>query len=126
MQHSALLAQPHLSVISSDADGEVGRIQELVATRVVVEGRGDLEALLGRLLAVGAPPTPRTLDLIGHATPDQGLLVLGGWVIDAASPRVRAFFRELAELEVLPRLGVHEVRLLGDRTAVTPAGRATL
>jgi hypothetical protein len=126
MQHSALLAQPHLSVISSDADGEVARIQELVATKVVVEGRGDLEVLLGHLLAVGAPPTPRTLDLIGHATPDQGLLVLGGWVIDAASARVRAFFRELAELEVLPRLGVHEVRLLGDRTAVTAAGRATL
>jgi hypothetical protein len=126
MQHSALLAQPHLSVISSDADGELARIQELVVTKVVVEERGDLEALLGRLLAVGAPPTPRTLDLIGHATPDQGLLVLGGWVIDGASAKVRAFFRGLAELEVLPRLGVHAVRLLGDRTAATAAGRATI
>ena len=129
MQHSALLTQPHLSVISSDADGELARIHELVSPKVVVEERGDLEALLGRLLAVGAPETTettRTLDLIGHATPDQGLLVLGSWVIDAASAKVRAFFRELAELEVLPRLGVHALRLLGDRTAATAAGRATI
>ena len=126
MQHSALLEQPHLSVITGDADGELARIQELVGTRVLVEERGDLEALLGRLLEAGAPPAPRTLDLIGHTTRDESLLVLGAWVIDAASSKVRAFFRELAELEVLPRLGVGAVRLLGCGTAATAAGRATI
>jgi hypothetical protein len=37
-----------------------------------------------------------------------------------------AFFRELADHDVLPRLGVHTVRLLGCGTAATPRGRDTL
>lgn len=126
MQHSAFLAQPHLSVITGDADGELGQIRELIEPHARVEARGDLEALLGRLLAAGAPQAARTLDLIGHTTREGSLLVLGSWVIDAASARVRAFFRELAELEVLPRLGVASLRLLGDGTGATAAGRATL
>jgi hypothetical protein len=143
MQHSTLLAQPHLSVITGDAAGELAGIRELVVPSVLVEGRGDLEALLGQLLATSASAAPpdggatdrepgqtldhgRTLDLIGHATRDGSLLVLGSWVIDAASTRTRAFFRELAELEVLPRLGVESIRLLGSGTATTPAGRATI
>lgn len=123
---SALLAQPHLSVIAGDSDAELGRIRDLLEHKVVVDGRGDLEELLGRLLAAGRPRTPRTLDLIGHSTPGASLLVLGGWVIDAASAKVRAFFRELAELEVLPRLEITAVRLLGCQTAATAQGRATI
>jgi hypothetical protein len=126
MTSSALLTRPHLSVITCDADGELARIQELIEHKVLVDGRGDLEVLFGRLLDAGLPPTPKTLDLIGHSTPDRSLLALGGWVIDAASATVRAFFRELAELEVLPRLGIHAVRLLGCQTAATPRGRATI
>ena len=126
MNHSALLARPHLSVITGDADSELARIQELIEYKVLVDGRGDLEELFGRLLGAGASPTPKTLDLIGHSTPDQALLALGTWVIDAARPAVRAFFRELAELEVLPRLGIHAVRLLGCQTAETAPGRATI
>jgi len=143
MQHSTLLSQPHLSVITSGADGELAGIRELVVPSVLVEGRGDLEALLGQLLASSAAaPRPegaapdhgpgrtldhgRTLDLIGHSTRDGSLLVLGSWVIDAASTKTRAFFRELAELEVLPRLGVDAIRLLGSGTAATAAGRTTI
>ncbi len=126
MTPSALLAQPHLSVIAGDADAELARIRELIEHRVLVDGRGDLEELLGRLLGAGPPPIGRTLDLIGHSTPDGSLLALGAWVIDAASPKVRSFFRELAELEVLPRLGVRAVRLLGCQTAGTERGRATI
>jgi hypothetical protein len=129
MRHSSLLAQLHLSVITADADAELARIQERIEHRALVGGRDDLEALLGSLLDAGAgaaPPAGRTLDLIGHATPDQSLLALGAWVIDAARPAVRAFFRELAELEVLPRLGVEAVRLLGCQTADTAQGRATI
>src|SRR5689334_8226105 len=126
MPHSALLAQPHLSVIADDADPELARIQELLEHKVVAAGRVELEELLGDLLGAAAPPTPKTLDLIGHSTPDRSLLALGAWVIDAARPQVRAFFRELAELEVLPRLGIHAVRLLGCQTAETAAGRATI
>lgn len=126
MQHSALLAQPHLSVIARDADAELARIQELIEHKVLVDGRGDLEELFGRLLGAGAPATPKTLDLIGHSTPDRSLLALGAWVIDAARPAVRAFFRELADLEVLPRLGIRAIRLLGCQTADTAPGRATI
>lgn len=126
MDLSALLAQPHLSVITRDADPELARIQELIEHRVLVDGRGDLEALFGRLLDAGAPPSPKTLDLIGHSTPDKALLALGDWVIDAARRAVTSFFRGLADLEVLPRLGIRAIRLLACQTAETEDGRATI
>lgn len=126
MEIPALLAQPHLSVFTRHADSELARIQELVEPKVLVEGRGDLEELFGRLLAGELPPTPKTLDLIGHSTPDKALLALGDWVIDTASATVTAFFREIADLEVLPRLGVRAVRLLGCQTADTKESRATI
>jgi hypothetical protein len=126
MHASALLAQPQLSVIAGDRDAELGRIRDLLEHKAVVNERSDLEELLGRLLAADRPGTPRTLDLIGHSTPGTSLLVLGGWVIDAGSAKVRAFFRELAELEVLPRLEITAVRLLGCQTAGTAQGRATI
>lgn len=126
MKLSALLAQPHLSVITRQADPELARIQELIEHGVMVDGRGDLEELFGQLLRLGTPPVPKTLDLIGHSTPDKALLSLGSWVIDAARPAVTSFFRELADLEVLPRLGIREVRLLACQTAETAEGSATL
>lgn len=126
MALSTLLAQPHLSLITRHADPELARIQDLIEHKVLVEGRGDLEELLGRLLGQDLAPTPKTLDLIGHSTPDNALLTLGEWVIDTASSTVRAFFRELADLEVLPRLGVHALRLLGCQTADTKQARTTI
>jgi hypothetical protein len=121
-----LLALPHLSVISRGEDPELGEIASRIDNKLFVDGRLELEELLGRLLALDAPITHKTLDLIGHSTAGQSLLVLGNWVIDAASPTVMAFFRELAEQEVLARLGVQAVRLLGCLTADTSHARSTL
>jgi hypothetical protein len=126
MDLSALLARPHLSVFTRHADSELARIQELVEPKVLVDGRGDLEELFGDLLAQALPPTPKTLDLIGHSTPDKALLALGDWVIDASRSAVTAFFRGLADLEVLPRLGVRALRLLGCQTADTKEARVTI
>jgi hypothetical protein len=123
---STLLAQPRLSIITRHSDAEMSRIQNLVEHKVLVDGRCELEALLGELLSCAERPSPKTLDLIGHSTADDGLLQLGDWVIDSARSTVTAFFRELADNDVLPRLGVHAVRLLGCRTAETAHGRTTI
>ena len=117
----------HISVTTRRADIELSRIHTILPGALLVDSRGDLEALLGRLLASDEPSElPMTLDLIGHSTPDTSLLQLGDWVIDAASPTVTAFFRELADQDVLPRLGVHSLRLLGSKTAETEQGRHTI
>lgn len=122
----ALLAQTQLSMITRHADAELARIHEAIEHKVLVDGRADVEEILGRLLACDEPRTPKTLDLIGHSTPRGSLLQLGDWVLDATSSTVTAFFRELADYEVLPRLGVHAVRLLGCKTAETGHARATI
>jgi hypothetical protein len=97
---------------------------------VPVDGRVELESLLARLLAEAdesrAAPVPKTLDLIGHSSAPDWLLLLGDWVIDADRPDVLECFRALADDNVLPRLGVHAVRLLGCNTACTARGRATI
>jgi len=121
-----ILALPSLSVIDGSDDVELARIRALVESSLPVGGRGELEWLLGRLLACDAPPTPKTLDLIGHSTGDTAMLSIGGWVVDATSSAVSAFFRELADQRVLPRLGVHAVRLIGSLTAETARGRLAI
>jgi hypothetical protein len=112
-----------LSVITRDRDLEMARIQGQIAEHFLVEDRGDLEALMCRWLADGTRAT--SLDLIGHSN-SESLLVLGTWTIDASKKSVCAFFRELADHDVLPRLGIDTVRLLGCQTAVTRQARATL
>lgn len=126
MRLKTLLAQPRLTVTSGADDSELRRIRDLLDHEVMVDGRADLEALFGELLAVDAPPTPKTLDLVGHSVAGTGALQLGDWIIDTARAGVTAFFRELAELDVLPRLGIHAVRLLGCRTAESAQGRRTI
>ena len=121
-----ILALPQLSVVTRATDIELARVVAQLGPRVLVDGRGDLEHVLGALLALAAPPTPKTLDLIGHSTPGKSLLMLGDFVIDAAQPKVTAFFRELAEQNVLARLGIHAVRLLGCLTADTGQARWTI
>lgn len=123
-----LLSGTQLSVISAEPDRELERIAQLITPSVQIDGRAELEVLFGRLLVAseGQAPVPKTLDLIGHTTASGALLRLGGWVIDATSPTVTAFFRELADHDVLPRLGVHAVRLLGCKTADSGQGRSTI
>ncbi len=127
MDTRALLVQPHLTVITRQADGEMTRIQDMIEHKVLLDGRADLETMLGQLLWSGHPATtPKTLDLIGHSIPSSSLLMIGDWVIDAGSPTVTSFFRELADQDVFARLGITALRLLGCRTADTGAGRATI
>lgn len=121
-----MTSHAHLSVISRTTEPEMSRIGEVLGDKVEVEGRWDLEAALSRMLVQGTDPAPRTLDLIGHSSPDDQLLVLGDWVIDTRRAIVGSFFRGIAEEDVLGRLGVRAVRLLGCETARTEVGRATI
>ena len=120
-----LLGRPHLCVITRQPDVEITQIQNAIEYKALVEGRADLEALFSGLLAIGGEQVPKTLDLIGHST-GKGFLKLGDWVIDVSRPAVTAYFRELADNDVLPRLGIHSVRLLGCQTAGSPTTRATI
>jgi len=122
-----LLTQPRISIITSHPDAEVSRLQGLIGDHIQTDGRLALEHLLGDLVhAIGdTPPAPKTLDLIGHATPD-GLLRMGDWVLDGENRTVTAFFRGIADAEVLPRIGVTAVRLLGCSTAVGTRARGTM
>jgi hypothetical protein len=127
--YRALLSRSHLSMISGVSDPELDSIALTIRPSFRLDGRADLEAVLGRLLAAAegvSSIAPKTLDLIGHSTPSTSVLVLGDWVVDGTSPRVTAFFRGLAEYDVLPRLGVRTVRLLACSTAATAPGRSTL
>jgi hypothetical protein len=128
MSLSPLLTHPRLTIITGHADHELGRIRDIVDPKVLVDGRTDLELLLGRLLAEAekTQPTPKTLDLVGHSVAGTSVLQLGDWVIDIARSGVSAFFRELADHDVLPRLGVYAVRLLGCRTAESAQARRTI
>jgi hypothetical protein len=124
--HAELLEHPHLSIISRTDDVELARIRAAIGTTIAVDGRADLERVLCELLAFGRSGTAKTLDLIGHSSATTSLLVLGDFVIDATSPTVTAFFRELADHNVLQRLGIGAVRLLGCLTADTGHGRWTV
>jgi hypothetical protein len=123
-----LLTQPRLSVVTAQADAELLRISDVLEHKVLVDGRVDLEVLFGRLLGAASSQDaiPKTLDLVGHSVAGTSALQLGNWVIDVARPGVTAFFRELAEHDVLPRLGIYAVRLLGCRTAETAQARRTI
>jgi hypothetical protein len=123
---SALLAQPRLSLITRTADRELAHVQATVTGALPVDGRGELDEVIGRLLACDAPPTPKTLDLIGHTTADEPRLQLGNWVIDAADALTRAIVRELGDHDAFSRLGVTAVRLVGSRTAATASARQRL
>jgi hypothetical protein len=123
-----LLSRRRLSVISGEPDPDLARTAQRVVPSVRVAGRRDLEGLFGRLLHAGegTAAVAKTLDLFGHSTASGSLLRLGDWVIDTGSPAELAFFRHLAARDVLPRLGIHAVRLLGCNTATTLTGRATV
>jgi len=121
----SLLDQPHLCVITRHADYELARIQDTMERKALVGGRADLEELFSTLLECDQPRTPKTLDLIGHSTADC-LLQLGDWVIEGTRPSVVSYFRGLADNEVLSRLGIYAIRLLGCSTATTPRARATI
>ncbi len=121
-----LLARPNLSIITRGPDPDLEEIAARIEHTILVEDRHELEAVIGHLLASNVAPTEKTLDLIGHSTADKSLLVLGDWVIDAASPTVTSFFRGLRDEDVFARLGITAIRLLGCLTADSGHGRATI
>lgn len=124
-----LLSLRALTVVSRGSDPEIARVHGRMKHAVIVDGRGDVEVLFGKLLAVGdrkGPRVTRTIDFVGHTTADQQLLQLGDWLLDGSRASVSAFFRELADHDVLQRLGIVAVRLIGSGTARTPAGVTTL
>jgi hypothetical protein len=100
--------------------GRVSRCVDLHHAGSLPELRRVLEHRLDR----GVSPT--VLDLLGHSTRDHHLLRLGQTPIDMLDPNVERFFAALADDEVLPRLGIVALRLLGCETAVTVAGRRTM
>lgn len=117
-----------IHVSASPADGELARLIERVADSRPIERLAGLRHLLDRLHRCrGCVPRAgrRTLDLLAHATPDR-LLQLGSTVLDPRRPGVRRVFEEMARDSVLPRLGIHEVRLLGCETAMSRAGQAAI
>lgn len=129
MDPRALLAGPHLSVVSAEPDAELPRIARTIGRVVTVDGPAALDAALSDLAsaAARAPGTAaRTLDLIGHTRTAASLVTLGDWRIDAADPATLAVFRGLADRAVLRRLGIHAVRLLGCHSAGTERGRDTI
>lgn len=115
-----------LSLIARDADDQLRRVRDVISQRVMVDGRADVEHVLSNLARDANEPTPRTLDLIGHSTPDRSLLILGDWVIDGTSSKVLSFFRGLVDEGVFARLGITAIRLLGCETAASATGRVTL
>lgn len=122
-----ILSRPRISLVTSHPDAEVARLTRLLVDVLPIDGRATLERTLGELAGVAGNHSsqPRTLDLIGHATTD-GLLRLGDWLVDGDSPTVHAFFRGIADVELLPRLNVTSVRVLGCSTAVGLRARRTL
>jgi hypothetical protein len=126
-----LLHQKQLTIIATPApgDADAALVHDTLAHKAVVTGRADLEDLFCRLLAAAAVQktvTPKTLDLVGPAVGPTQLLALGSWVIDGSSAIVTSYFRELAEQDVLPRLGIHTIRLIGSLTAETGVGQWTV
>ena len=113
-----------LNVISPDAEGlffgRVARCADLHRAGSL----GDLRAALESRLE--GSPAPATLDLIGHSTRDPHLLRLGDDCVDMLDPVVARYFQSLAADQLLSRLQVVAVRLLGCETAVTPSGQRTL
>jgi len=129
MRERSLLTRPRLTIVSGEPDFELRRIAHTVTDSVMVDGRMELEELLSDLLIEAArcpEVVPKTLDLIGHTRTNASLLALGQWIIDAANPTTTAFFRELADHDVLPRLGVYALRLLGCNSAGSAQARATI
>src|SRR5215468_11654512 len=114
-----------LNVASPDCAEEFfsGRAARCVTMRHAAS-LADLRAVLERCL--DDPAQPVTLDLIGHSTRGHRLLRLGRTPIDMLDLHVAGFFRTLAHDQLLTRLRVTAVRLLGCETAVTDAGQRTL
>lgn len=122
------LRDPHLNVAAHPPDGEVARMVDIIANEEPVDRLESLVRVLEELVACPEPlrvERTRTLDLIAHS--DQArLLHLGKSVVDVRQDSVRQLFEAMAADEVLQRLNVTEVRLLGCETAMSVEGQLAI
>ncbi|HEU4732382.1 MAG TPA: hypothetical protein VFT22_31020 [Kofleriaceae bacterium] len=124
----AVLGRSRLTVVSAEPDDGLAELSHHIMHSVTADGPDALGRLFERLLdAAGrGRVAPKSLDLIGHARTSASLLALGDWVIDGGDPATLAWLDDLARRDVLPRLGIHTLRLLGCHTAGTDAARSTV
>jgi len=108
---------PHTALLAS-------RVDRLVTEVILFDDREHFAARLVEL-ARTLPLVERTLDLVGYTGTDK-LLVFHGRPMDTRIGRVRAYYRGLADQELMPRLGVTSVRLVGCTTAIGDPARRTL
>jgi len=123
------LRDPHLNVAPPVSRGEGAKLLDIVGNEESVTRLDGLRRFLDELATckrLRRPPgLRRTLDLIAHS--DQWrLLHLGESVIDPNEDGVRQFFEEMATEEILKRLDVSELRLLGCETAMSPQGQEAI
>jgi hypothetical protein len=118
-------ALPHINVSGVDARGPLATVQQAVAGAALVGSLAGLHRFLldmQRCRPITEAMTESTLDLIGPST-GTGLLQLGSSVIDSSVASVLDLFERIGEDHLLQRLGIRELRLIGSRTAVEPAGQ---
>lgn len=113
----------HLTVVNAH-DSHTPLLTARLASSLVFDCRDDFATQLTNL-ARTLPACERTLDFVGQ-TNHERLLVCDGKIFDARIGRFRAYHRGLAEQEVLPRLGITSIRLVGCTTDVGEHARATL
>ena len=114
-----------ICVGSTEPPDVIEFVQRRTPGIVLVRSLPALYRFLDERTRSGPTPDASQLDLIGPAT-GQGLLQLGGSVIDGAVLPVLELFTRMADERVLPRLGIQELRLLGSRTAGEVAGQDTM
>ncbi|MEO8553734.1 MAG: hypothetical protein ABI678_27360 [Kofleriaceae bacterium] len=122
------MTSPHLLTVLAAHDVHTSalavRLDPTASELVLFDDREHFATQLTDL-ARTLPQTERTLDLVGYTGPDK-LLVFHDRTMDTRIGRVRAYYRGLADHELLPRLGVTMVRLVGCTTAIGDPARRTL
>jgi hypothetical protein len=104
-----------LHASSVNRDGELTRVRAKLERDTSISDRGQFQLWLEALAACTSPATPKSVDLIAHATARGGLM-LGDWEIDAGlDDTIPAFFARLRPL--LRAIGAIQLRLLGCRSA---------
>jgi len=116
-------ALPHISVAGLEEPAALAE-QPVIAGLARVDSLVGLHRLLTDLVRI-APTHAATLDLIGPST-GTGVLQLGRSAIDATNPAVLDLFEAIGEEQLVHRLAIRAVRLLGARTATEQLGQDTL
>jgi hypothetical protein len=109
-----------ISVISIACIDTICRGAARLCEMTRVGGLNDLAASLNKAARIRQATS---LDLIGHSSRSSKLLVIGRDTIDLLDRRIEKFFVDLSKTDVLRRLGVQQIRLLGCQTGLTRSGQ---